>query len=181
MLNKVQLHMYLCTFFHNTAVFHHKSYRRNSSRSPSLIRRPWYRCRENMNLELDLGTSGFGDTGNHAYMVLLPRRLCWLCRCFLRDLQTNSMAICIPYRLLSIFHLRPTCCTVDRMDCHRRLFLQTMKEACRRRAKSFEHLYHRRIQTTLHRRNVERQRNNLKPLHVGLTLRDTIVDRPHRS
>lgn len=150
MLNKVQLHMYLCTFFHNTAVFHHKSYRRNSSRSPSLIRRPWYRCRENMNLELDLGTSGFGDTGNHVYMVLLPSRLCWLCRCFLRDLQTNSMAICIPYRLLSIFHLRPTCCTVDRMDCHRKLFLLLKKAAYRHRRESFLLLRHRSIESIHH-------------------------------
>ena len=150
MLSTVQLHKCLCTSSRNTAVFHRRSYRRNSSRSPSLIRHPWYRCRENMNLELDLGTSGFGDTGNHVYMVLLPRRLCWLCRCFLLDLQTNSMATYIPCRLLSTCRLRPTCCTVDRMDCHRKLFLLLKKVAYRHRRESFLLLHHRSIES-IHR------------------------------
>jgi hypothetical protein len=160
MLNTVQLHKFRRTSFRNTAVFHRRSYRRNSSRSPSLIRHPWYRCRENMNLEMDLGTSGFGDTGNHVYMVLLPRRLCWLCRCFLLDLQTNSMATCILYRPLSIFHLRPTCCTVDRMDCHRKLFLLLKKAAYRHRRESFLLLHHRSIESIHHQHIFEYQRSS---------------------
>lgn len=158
--------MYLCTSSRNTAVFHRRSYRRNSSRSPSLIRHPWYRCRENMNLELDLGTSGFGGTENHVYTVLLPHRLCWLCRCFLRDLQTNSTATCTPYRPLSIFHLRPTCCTVDRMDCHRRLFLLSKKVALRRRQESFLFLLRLRTVSIRHQHIFECQRSNLRLLRV---------------
>jgi hypothetical protein len=70
------------------------------------------------------------------------------------------MATCILYRPLSIFHLRPTCCTVDRMDCHRKLFLLLKKAAYRHRRESFLLLHHRSIESIHHQHIFEYQRSS---------------------